>query len=61
MSRRKARILSYCMFSQWPAFAGEFHDEAAHHRYYGSFATNGGERLAEARGGVRPDPASKIF
>jgi hypothetical protein len=61
MSRRKARILSYCMLSPWPALAGEFHDEAAHHRYYGSSATNGGERLAEARGGVRPDPATKIF
>jgi len=30
------------------------HDEAGHHRYYGSSAENGGERIAESRRGKRP-------
>jgi hypothetical protein len=34
--------------------AGDFHDFSGHHRYYGSSASNGGERLAETRRGPRP-------
>ena len=35
-----------------PASEGsDWHDEVGHHRYYGSSATNGGERLAETRRG----------
>jgi hypothetical protein len=60
MSRREVKILSYGTLSQSPAFAGDFRDETEHHRYYGSSATNGGERLAETRGGPRPDPAKKL-
>jgi len=59
MSRRDVKILSYGTLSQ-PAFAGDFRDEVGHHRYYGSSATNGGERLAETRGGPRPDPVKKL-
>ena len=37
-----------------PAAGGDLHDASGHHRYYGSSATNGGERLAESRRGARP-------
>ena len=37
-----------------PAPAGDLHDASGHHRYYGSSATNGGERLTEIRRGARP-------
>ena len=33
---------------------GDWHDVPRHHRYYGSSAFNGGERLTESRRGVRP-------
>jgi hypothetical protein len=33
--------------------AGDWHDWTGHHRYYGSSATNGGERIAESRRGTR--------
>jgi hypothetical protein len=33
--------------------AGDWHDVTGHHRYYGSSAINGGERLAETRRGSR--------
>ena len=32
---------------------GDWHDVSGHHRYYGSSATNGGERIVESRG-ARP-------
>jgi len=32
----------------------DLHDHAGHHRYYGSSAENGGERIAESRRGKRP-------
>jgi len=28
---------------------GDWHDAAGHHRYYGSSASNGGERILESR------------
>jgi hypothetical protein len=34
--------------------AGDWHDVSGHHRYYGSSATNGGERIVETRRGSRP-------
>ncbi len=55
MSRREIRILSYGTLSHSPAPGGDFRDDAGHHRYYGSSATNGGERLVETRGGPRSD------
>lgn len=35
---------------------GDWHDVPRHHRYYGSTAFNGGERLTESRRGARPRP-----
>lgn len=32
----------------------DLHDQAGHHRYYGSSAENGGERIIETRRGKRP-------
>ena len=32
----------------------DLHDQAGHHRYYGSSATNGGENIVESRRGARP-------
>ena len=40
------------------AGAGDRHDISGHHRYYGSSATNGGERIAETRRGARPRAAN---
>jgi len=40
--------------------AGEWHDATGHHRYYGSSACNGGERMAETRRGPRP-PFVNLF
>ena len=34
--------------------AGDWHDVTGHHRYYGSSALNGGERIIENRHGPRP-------
>jgi hypothetical protein len=48
MLRREARILSYAHALK-PQVAGDLHDDTGHHRYYGSSATNGGERMAETR------------
>jgi hypothetical protein len=33
--------------------AADMHDLAGHHRYYGSSACNGGERIVERRSGSR--------
>ncbi|QOZ52465.1 hypothetical protein XH90_14610 [Bradyrhizobium sp. CCBAU 53338] len=32
----------------------DLHDQAGHHRYYGSSVANGGERIVETRRGKRP-------
>jgi hypothetical protein len=42
-----------------PSTAGDWHDTSGHHRYYGSSAINGGERIAETRRGARP-PAADV-
>ena len=60
MSRREAKILSYATLLHSPVLPGDFRDEVGHHRYYGSSATNGGERLAETRSGPHPDPTKKL-
>ena len=61
MSRRDAKILSYATLAHSPVTNGDVRDETGHHRYYGSSATNGGERLVETRSGPRPDPAKTIL
>ena len=35
------------------SLSGDWHDATGHHRYYGSSAINGGERIAESRRGRR--------
>ncbi len=54
MSRQPVRII--CDGDRMPASAlrGDLHDESGHHRYYGSSAVNGGERIVEERSGSRP-------
>ena len=54
MSTKQPMILSD--YGRFPAATqpGDWHDVAGHHRYYGSSATNGGERLSETRRGPRP-------
>jgi hypothetical protein len=51
--QRTAAIISDA--ARMPAsMRGDLHDETGHHRYYGSSACNGGERIAETRRGPRP-------
>ena len=55
MRRQPATII--CDATRWraqPAPAGDWHDVAGHHRYYGSSAINGGERIIEDRRRPRP-------
>ena len=40
------------------ADAGDWHDVPRHHRYYGSSAFNGGERIVERRSGSAPRAAN---
>ena len=54
MSRKPATIISDSVRVPAASQAGDFHDVSGHHRYYGSSACNGGERLAETRRGQRP-------
>jgi hypothetical protein len=52
MLRQTATIISDSARSP-ASSAGDWHDVTGHHRYYGSSAINGGERLAETRRGPR--------
>jgi hypothetical protein len=56
MRRQPATII--CDATRWrappPAPAGDWHDVSGHHRYYGSSAINGGERIVEDRRRPRP-------
>lgn len=58
MQRKPASIISDATraHASKPATsqAGDWHDVSGHHRYYGSSATNGGERIVESRHGARP-------
>jgi hypothetical protein len=48
MLRQPATIISDS--ARFPASStGDWHDVSRHHRYYGSSATNGGERILETR------------
>jgi hypothetical protein len=58
MSRKSANILSDTargLASVDPG--GDWHDVPLHHRYYGSSAFNGGERIIERRSGSEPRAA----
>jgi hypothetical protein len=58
MSRKPATIISDAgksyASSADSSQSGDWHDVTGHHRYYGSSATNGGERIVESRRGPRP-------
>ena len=58
MSGQPIRIICDRARAQ-PAAAGDWHEVSGHHRYYGSSATNGGERLSESRRRARP-PAGSV-
>lgn len=53
MLRKPATIISDSARAPATSQTGDFHDVTGHHRYYGSSASNGGERLAETRRGAR--------
>ena len=38
----------------------DLHDQAGHHRYYGSSAEGGGERIVESRRGKRPSVLARF-
>jgi hypothetical protein len=50
MLRQTATIISDKAGSP-ASSAGDWHDAIGHHRYYGSSACNGGERILETRRG----------
>ena len=61
MSRNSGIILSDTTRGLAPAdTGGDWHDVPRHHRYYGSTAFNGGERLTESRRGDRQRTATSI-
>ena len=51
MLRNPATIISDS--ARAPASSGDFHDVSGHHRYYGSSACNGGERIVDTRRSAR--------
>ena len=61
MSRKSGIIISDTARGLAAADAGgDWHDVPRHHRYYGSSAVNGGERIVERRRGSGPRVA-KLF
>jgi hypothetical protein len=54
MPRKPATIICDATRSPASSPAGDRHDVSGHHRYYGSSAINGGERIVETRRGPRP-------
>jgi len=51
MLRQRTIIISDAFRVFGPAQPGDWHDVSGHHRYYGSSACNGGERIVETRRG----------
>ena len=54
MPGQKVRIICDRAGATASTQTGDLYDDAGHHRYFGSTATNGGERIAETRRGSRP-------
>ena len=57
MRRQPATIICDAARLRAPSASPEgsdWHDVTGHHRYYGSSAVNGGERIVEDRRGLRP-------
>jgi len=49
MLRKAGSIISDTARGPASSQAGDWHDFSGHHRYYGSSACNGGERIVETR------------
>jgi hypothetical protein len=60
MPAKPATIISDALRAQMPAESSDWRDIPRHHRYYGSSAFNGGERLTESRRGDRPRALTAI-
>ena len=60
MPAKPATIISDALRAQISAETGDWRDVPRHHRYYGSSAFNGGERLTESRRGTRPPPLNQV-
>jgi hypothetical protein len=58
MLRKAGSIISDTARRPASSQAGDWHDFSGHHRYYGSSACNGGERIVETRRGPRPHPVN---
>jgi hypothetical protein len=58
MFNRRATIISDRGRAPATSETSDWHDFAGHHRYYGSSACNGGERMAERRGGSSARPVN---
>ena len=56
MSTKQATILSDSVRFPASSQPGDWHDSTGHHRYYGSSACNGGERIIDTSRGPRPAP-----
>ena len=54
MLRKPATIISDAAKAPASSLGGDWHDVTGHHRYYGSSACNGGERIVESRRGPNP-------
>ena len=54
MLRQRATIISDTFRAPASSEPGDLHDVTGHHRYYGSSACNGGERIVESRRGQHP-------
>jgi hypothetical protein len=52
MLRKIATLISDSVRFPASAQTGDFHDVTGHHRYYGSSACNGGERIVATRHGA---------
>ena len=60
MLRKPATIISDSARAPACVQAGDWHDVSGHHRYYGSSACNGGERIVENRRGPRPRSVNRL-
>ena len=60
MPAKPATIISDALRSPVPSEPSDWRDVPRHHRYYGSSAFNGGERLSESRRGARPHDLTAI-
>ena len=53
MLRTPPKIISDSARAPASSPNGDFHDSTGHHRYYGSSACNGGERIVDTRRSAR--------